>query len=148
MAQLNANLSEYDTQEGFDCLPPGWYPARIADSEIKSGPKGPYINWTFEIIGHPNRVWDVMSLGNEVSLRRLKTLATVAGHSNPNFIKDTEELHGLECQVKLKIEHDDSGQYDDKNKVSALKPLEGKSVNLVSVDTQSSAKPQKMPWEV
>jgi len=123
MAQLNANLNDYDSQEGFDPLAPGWYQARVANSEIKNGPKGDYINWEFDIIGHPNKVWDVMSLGNEVSMRRLKTLATCSGHRNPNYIGDTEELHGLECLVNLKVETDPTGQYEPKNKIKGFKPV-------------------------
>ena len=121
MAQVNANLQDYKTQDGFDPLPPGWYPARIIDSEIKEGSKGNYIRWTFEPIGFPGRIWDTMSLGNEVSMQRLKTLATCAGHRNPNFIADTEELHGLTCMIRLKIQKDEG--YDPKNAITAFKPM-------------------------
>ncbi len=123
MAVLNANLDNYTEQEAFEVLPAGWYEAEVVDSEIKEGSAGPYINWTFAIIGKPNKIWDVMSLGNDISMKRLKTLAVCAGHPNPNFISDTEELHGKRCKVRLKIETDDSGKYDPKNKISAFKPL-------------------------
>ena len=91
MAQINQDMSGYDTQEGFEPLKAGWYEAVILDSEIKKGPAGPYINWQFGIVGHPNKVWDVMSLGNSVSMQRLKTLCKCCGHPNPNYLADTEE---------------------------------------------------------
>lgn len=137
-AQVNANLQSVKTQEGFDPLPPGWYPARIIDSEIKEGPKGSYIRWTFEVIGFPNRVWDQMSLGNDVSMQRLKTLATCAGHRNPNFIADTEELHGLTCMVRLKIQKDEG--YDPKNQISAFKPI-GDTAPAAPAATVNQAQP-------
>lgn len=125
MAQLNANLTGVEGQVGFEVLPPGWYPAQVVDSEIKDGPKGSYIQWTFELTGKPNRIWDVMSLGNEISMKRLKGLAIAAGHPNPNFIGDTEELHGKQCMIRLKVETDPNGHYEPKNKISAFKALDG-----------------------
>jgi hypothetical protein len=153
MAQLNANLTNYESETGFDVLPPGWYHARVIDSEIKHGNKGPYINWTYEIVGRPNRVWDIMSTGNEISMKRLKSLAVCAGHPNPNYIADTEELHGKEFQVRLKIEKDPSGQYDDRNKVIAFKPLGAGTDNppaAAAAQAQPAAAPAQkpvMPWE-
>ena len=165
MAQLNADMTNYDTQEGFEPLKAGWYEAEIQDSEIKKGPAGPYINWTFGIVGYPNKVWDVMSLGNSISMQRLKTLCKCAGHPNPNYLADTEEIHGKRCLVRLKIEVDESGQYDPKNKVSAFKAIEttqslpqetaaaAPAGTLPSpsqiVATQPAAQEQssKMPWE-
>ncbi len=145
MAQLDKDLTDYEESSDFELLPPGWYEARVADSEIKEGPKGDYINWTFEIIGHPAMVWDIMSLGNDISMRRLKSLAVCAGHSNPNYIADTEELHGKELLVKLKIEKDKTGEYADKNRISAFKPMADNKPPkpVVKPDT----KDQKMPWE-
>ena len=156
MANLNANLSGYDAQEGFDVLPAGWYEAEVVDSEIKEGGKGPYINWTFQVTGKPNKVWDIMSLGNEISMKRLKTLAVCAGHPNPNYIADTDELHGKKCMIRLKIEQDKSGQYEPKNKVSAFKPMNPNSKQPPTItqaaETQPSAQPDtapapKKPWE-
>jgi len=156
MANLGIDLTGIEAQEGFDLLPPGDYHARVANSEIKEGAKGPYIQWEFEIVGKPNRVWDIMSLSNKISLQRLKTLATVAGHPNPNNLQDTEELHGLECIVKLKIEHDKTGMYDDKNRISSFKPLKNKSVMpanvppahvAASADAAQPVATGKMPWE-
>jgi hypothetical protein len=158
MARVNADLSNYDTQKNFEPLPPGWYEAVVLDSEIKQGPKGSYINWTFGIVGHPNRIWDVMSLGNEVSMQRLKTMAKCCGHKNPNYLADTEELHGMKCAVKLKIEIDESGQYGPKNKIGGFKSL---NENIVAASPElppaavaaraQQAKGQtenpKMPWE-
>ncbi len=160
MAQLNANLTDYEAQEGFDCLPPGWYTATITDSEIKTGKTSgkQYIQWTFQIDGKPNRIWHTTSLGNDVSMRILKTMATCCGHRNPNYIADTEELHGKRCQVKLAIEKDDNGDYDPKNVIKAFKPSIQSQANQQAgiiptaavIEQQQQiepAKTPKMPWE-
>ena len=46
MAKVNADLSNYETQERPDPLQPGWYEAVVHNSEIKQGPSGPYITWS------------------------------------------------------------------------------------------------------
>lgn len=164
MAQLNANLSNIEGQIGFEPLPPGFYRARVEDSEIKEGPAGNYIAWTLQIVGKPNKVWDRMSLSNEISMKRLKGMAMACGHKNPNFIGDTEELHGLECMVRLKIETDETGKYEPKNAITAFKPIDGSTPTMAApvptteaattAPAAASAKPApaaatktKMPWE-
>jgi hypothetical protein len=156
-AQINANLSPYEGQLGFENLPPGWYRAKVAESTIKEGPKGNYIQWKMQIVGKPNNVWDNMSMSNEISMKRLKGLAIACGHPNPNFIADTEELHGKECMVRLKIEEDPDGKYEPKNVISAFKPVEnGQPAFTPGVNTPSptsapapaaSKQQPKMPWD-
>jgi len=131
----------------------------VIDSEIKDGPKGNYIDWTYEIVGKPNRIWDVMSLSNSVSMSRLKSLAVACGLHNPNFIADTEELHGREFMVRLKIEEDENGQYEPKNKATAFKAVEESCVKPVSFQqpridahiasskTSTQSQQPRMPWE-
>ena len=154
MAAINQDLSQYEAQEGFDILAPGWYPAEISDSEIKDGKKGAYINWTLQIIGKPNKIWMVTSLGNEVSLKILKTMATCCGHKNPSYIADTEELHGKKCMIKVKIKTDPEGVYEPKNEISAFKAMEGvlpanvpaAFVAAATTPPGNTTKPV-MPWE-
>jgi hypothetical protein len=78
-------------------------------------------------------------------------MAIACGHKNPNFIADTEELHGLQCMVKLKIETDETGKYEPKNAISAFKPIEGVAAGPALVATpEAKAAPApkaKMPWE-
>jgi len=148
MAELNINLSQTETQDTFKPIPPGWYISTIIDSEIKQGAKGAYIRWTFEVDNFPNKVWEIMSLNNEgeaVGLKKLKTLAVVSGHPDPNFIRDTEEFHGKRCQIRLKIEEDPTGAYDPKNKIAGFKPMNGGSVQQPSKQAQ---KPQPIQPQI
>ena len=141
MALLNKNLSDYDGQIDFEPLPAGWYQARVDDSEMCEGPKGPYVKWTFVIPGKPNKIFDNMSMGNEISMKRLKSLAISCGHPNPNFIGNSEELHGKECFIRLKIEVDKSGQYDPKNAISAFKPFNGNGPTTLASPANTGSDP-------
>jgi hypothetical protein len=158
MAQISVDLTQYEAQDSFDLLPPGWYSAEIINSEIKEGKKGPYINWTFQIIGKPNHIWTVTSLGNEVSMKILKTMATCCGHRNPNYIADTEELHGKKCMIKVKIKTDENGDYEPKNEISGYKPMDGAKVatavnnippaHIAAAAMTAIPADTKMPWQV
>jgi len=160
MSIINKDLSINEVQEGFGVLPIGWYEAKVIDSEIKEGPQGDYIKWTYEMTGKPNRVWDVMSLSNEIAMNRLKSLAAACGHHNPNFIADTEELHGREFMVRLKIEEDETGRYEPKNKATSFKLINGDNTppqpsapaqTVSPAAIQKTNKPpqaqQLMPWQ-
>jgi len=147
MALVNMDLNNYEEEVGFEVLPPGWYEAQVVDSDIKEGGKGQYINWTLDIVGKPNKVWDIMSLSNDISLKRLKTMAVCCGHPNPNFLADTEELHGKFCQIRLKIEKDKTGTYEDKNRITAFKPSKPSNTPANQIETEAKAEPTKKPWE-
>ena len=110
MAILNANLSSYQTQEGSVIIPPGEYQVRVIDSKISTAKTGSQLlQVTFEIQGPTHRgmkLFDNFVLGHDVAMSRLKTLAHVSGHPSPDYIRETEELHGLQLIVKVKIEED------------------------------------------
>jgi len=158
MAQINQDLTNYDSS--FEPLPAGEYVATIEDSEIKESKTGnQYILWTFRV--QNRKIWEIMVIGQQIAMERLKNLAISCGHKNPNYIEDTEELHGLQCIVKLKIEKSD--EYDDKNKISYFKPLQnepgtrGSNPAMDAMKEKSSLKPEPeidhssneelMPWE-
>jgi hypothetical protein len=153
MAQINVDLQGHSIQEGFELLSPGLYEAEVVDSEICNGPNGKYIKWTWQIIDKPNKVWDFMSIENDVSKSRLKTMAVCCKHPNPNFITNTDDFHGKRCLVKLIVKKDPNNEYPDQNRITSFKPLNGSQLSL-STQPQNSkdADPklqqeQKMPWE-
>jgi hypothetical protein len=145
MAYLGQSLEGYQEQDEFTPIPPGEYEVQIVDSDVtlakSSGNK--MAVFTFSVIGptHQNRkLFDRFVIGNDVAMSRLKTMAKVAGHKNPNFIKDTEELHGGKLRVRVKIEEARDG-YDAKNVIQSFKPLNG----LTSPVQESPAPPQSQP---
>lgn len=127
MAHLDMSLSHVQEQSVFDPLPPGDYHVRIVDTALKESSNGNvYLNVEFEVSGPDyagRRLWDLFVLSNEVALQRLKTLAKVSGHPNPDFIRDSDEFHGLQCRVRVRTEEQEG--YDPKNKISSYKPVSG-----------------------
>jgi hypothetical protein len=144
MARLNADLSNYSESTSYEALPPGWYQAIVEDSEIRTGPKGEYINWTFQLIGNNKKVWDIMSLSNKISMERLKSLAIACQHKNPNFISDTEELHGEELMIKLKIQEDE--KYGTKNSICGFRTVNSKKP--IDAKKKTSTEEAKLPWNI
>lgn len=127
MAVLQMNLSGYEAQTGvFEPLPAGNYIVQITDSEVRESKAGnPMVKWEFTVVDGDfsgRKVWDNMTLNNEVSLKRLKSLAVAGGHPNPDYINDTEEMHGLFVKIRVKVEQQDG--YGPQNNVSSFGPAE------------------------
>lgn len=152
MAQINTNLSDYEVQDAFETLTPGWYEAVVDNSEVcvakSSGNQ--YIKWTFSIEGKPNKIWTNTMLNNDVSMRILKTMATCCGHKNPNYIADTEELHGKKCQIKVAVDVDKNGDYEPKNVIKGFKPstqVSASTAKFTAASVTEQTKSVQMPWE-
>ncbi len=131
MAQIGANLSGYKTLDDFEPLPPGEYHVGVVDSGVEQKNNGLQAKFVYEVINgdHAGRkIHDRMWITHtnptaaEIGLRSLKTLATSAGHQNPNMVNDTEELHGRELVVRLAVREHEGKHYQD---VKAYKPASG-----------------------
>lgn len=136
MAQLNMNLENVDEQRAPDPLPAGDYLAQIVGSEIKTAQSGTsYVKFTWQVLDEKYRnrqLFDNISLSNhqgrkydpgqspaEIGQRKLKTIAVCGNHPNPNFIRDTEELHGLPMIVRVKQRNDP--EYGPQNDVKGYR---------------------------
>lgn len=124
MVTLNTSLESYSTIEQFQLLPPGEYRVAIMNTEVKETRSGgSMLAMTYEVQDGERRgakvfdnlnIWHSSPRAVEFALRQLKTIATCCGHSNPNYIADTSELHGQEMIVKLAIRKGDDGtEYQD-----------------------------------
>jgi hypothetical protein len=127
MARIDANLEHYEEQTDFSPIPPGEYLVVVSDSAVRESKNGNMMAEFVFTVQTPaeyrnRRIWDRFVLGNDVAMSRLKTLAKVVGHKNPNFIRDTEELHGGVFVAKVKI--DEKAGYDPKNVVTSFKSAE------------------------
>jgi len=141
MALINQSLEEFDVQEEIQLLTPGWYDAVIVDSRAAQKEKGLYVQFDFDVIGHPNHVFDGMSLGSEYGCIKLKTLANKALKREIDFIGDSEELHGKYITIKVAIQTDETGKYDPKNVIKSYKEYTG------SGSSKSIGSTKKSPWE-
>jgi hypothetical protein len=129
MALLNANLQNVQAQD-FTPIPPGAYKSVIMNSEVAQSKSGnTMLKVAFMVAdGGPHngrQVFEQFVLSSPVAMSRLKSLALCAGHPNPDYIRDSEELHGLEVIINVKLEIDKTGQYEPKNKISSFKKPEG-----------------------
>lgn len=152
MAVIQQDLSNTKPQD-FSPIPPGLYRATVVDSEVgRSDAGNNRIKWEWEVTDEQysgRKLWDYMVLqGSDESVRigqsRLKAMAEACGHPNPNFINDTEDLHGLECLVKLGIKKGKDG-YDDSNKITAFKPLTSGGVPASPHQPQQQTAPPPPP---
>lgn len=148
MAQIGANLSGYKTLDDFEPLPPGEYHVGVVDSGVEQKQNGMQAKFVYEVIGgdHAGRkIYDRMWITHtnataaEIGLRSLKTLATAAGHQNPNMVNDTEELHGRELIVRLAVREHEGKHYQD---VKAYKPVNGQAA---PAQTPRPAMPGRAP---
>jgi hypothetical protein len=91
-------------------VPTGNYPVRITKSELKeTKAKGGYyieVDFTIQAGEHKGTaISDRLNIHNSnqdtvrIALQKLKTIATVGGHKNPNFVGDTSELLNLGLNI-------------------------------------------------
>lgn len=115
MAKLGLNLSDAKVFTGFTVLPAGMYNFKIASCELKenNAKTGHYLEVGFQVLDgehEGSQVTDRYNIDNpnkeaqEIGKNQLKTMITMAGHSNPDMIADTDELIGL--KVKAAIEEE------------------------------------------
>lgn len=131
MALLNLDLVDYDPINCDPApVPPGDYEVLIVDSRLRqslalsseadafSGQQSMGVDhpgslshrwlitveFEFVVLGPVCRgakLRDSFTLSKDASMRRMKTLVVAAQCPNTDFIRDTEELHGLRCRARV-----------------------------------------------
>jgi Protein of unknown function (DUF669) len=132
---LNEFSFDPTTQEGshFDLIPPGSYAAEVIEAGIgtpKTG-NGSMLSFTWKIITegpHEGRpVWETYCYlhpsmqAQEIARRKLKDVCDAMGIKQQ--VTDPEVFKFKPVLIKVGIESDKNGQYDDKNKILSVKPL-------------------------
>lgn len=139
MAFIGADLSKVQTQT-YDPIPPGEYIVKVTDSAVamtKTTGK-PMLKITYTVSSGPftgRKVFDNFLIGNEIAMSRMKTLATVGGHRHPDMINDSDELHGLELIITVKLKNDPN--YPPANSVTSFKKLENKTSPMLPPTSQT-----------
>ena len=128
MAILKVDLSQTKEQPSFDPVPPGDYLVQITDSSVVTTRKGdPMLKIIATICDgkafNGRKIFDNFLIGHPVAMSRLKALAIAANHPHPDFINDSEELHGLRMIIRVKIKTEDG--YPPQNKITSFKKFEG-----------------------
>jgi len=123
-ALLNQDLSQYSAQD-FTPIPAGEYDFEINDTQVADTKTGKrMIKASCKVLG-PTQIGRVVFenflIGQEVAMIRLKTMATMAGHPRPDYIQDTQELHGLKFRANVGVK-EDSG-YGPQNYIKTFKKI-------------------------
>lgn len=136
MAQLGQHFDPADvppSDNDYDLLPNGSYEAQITESEValtKAG-NGQMLNLTWTIVNGPftnRKVWQRLNIQNQShDAQRIgqQQLAAICEATGAGAISDSEELHFRPCLISVGVEKDKTGEYQDKNKVTRVKPLGG-----------------------
>jgi Protein of unknown function (DUF669) len=132
--QLPENFDP-ENQEGnsWELLPDGEYIAEIIEATVqqpKSG-DGYHIALTWKIVDGPHegrgRVWQRITFlhsSEQAQTIGRKTLKDLCGALGINEqVEDVEVFLFKPARIKLGIEKDKSGQFDDKNRVKRILPL-------------------------
>lgn len=161
MSFINFNAENVEPADSFDVIPAGTYTAVITDSEIvgtKAG-TGQMLRLTWQVSDgeHKGRlVWDRLNIVNqnpkaeEIGQRQLSSLCHAAGVLK---LRDTEQLHGIPCAIRVIIRKDQTGQYADSNEVRGYSAVTHPAVVTTAPPFGAHAKPaapapseRKAPW--
>ncbi len=94
-------------------MPSGDYEVVIVDSRLRRAPDRcakparaslAAVEFEFAVLGpvcRGARLRDSFCLFEEASLRRMKSMVLASRCPIPDFVCDTEELHGLRCRVRV-----------------------------------------------
>jgi len=124
MSQLNFDATNIDPSTGdFEPMPNGYYVACVIESIIaktKAG-TGDILTLTWEILDgqfKSRRVWSRLNIANpnkdaeEIAARELSAICYAV---NVIKLNDSNQLHRIPCEIKLKTKHD--AGYDPRNEI-------------------------------
>jgi hypothetical protein len=132
MAKIGFNAREVEPAEDFKPLPAGWYPVQITESEMLETSKknGHYLSMVAKVIEGEfvNRQLFIrlnVDNPNEVAVRIANEQLSAICHAvNVLEIDDSEELHGIPFEIKVKVTPA-TDDYEAGNDVKGFRPLEG-----------------------
>lgn len=95
------SLDFSDVQE-FEALAEGNYKVKVAEIEMKEGAKGPYLSFTFDVVGKKSKLFHNCSLAPQ-ALFNLKRVLEALGMQVPSkaFDLDPDDLIGLTAVVEV-----------------------------------------------
>jgi hypothetical protein len=128
MASLQFKASEVPEDKGFEIIPAGKYSAQIIQSEMKDtkAGTGQFLELRLQLLDAPytgRLVFERLNLvnPNETAVKIAnRTLADICEACNIDELEDSEELHGIELEIELKVEPP-KGDFPESNKVKRYK---------------------------
>lgn len=128
---LNFNATAVEPATAFQAIEPGWYDAKIDESEMKptKDGSGAYLKLRFSIIGgkHNNqKVFQNLNLKNAnptaVEIAQ-KQLSAICHSVNVLQLQNSAQLHGIPLKIKVRVRKDPTGQYEDSNEISGYENI-------------------------
>ena len=119
--KLNLDLSGVSTQSSRVVVPTGNYPVEVVNAEAKETKAGgAMLVVGYRILSgqHAGSVisdnYNIMNANEDaqrIALSCIKTILTVGGHKNPDALKDSDEMLGL--QLNVYVEEDENNWTND-----------------------------------
>ena len=133
MAELVFNGANQEAMDDFSVVPASTYNAQVVKSDVVPTKKkdGTRMNLQFKIIDGEFKgriIFAGYNIDNPnpdavaISRKEVKSLCDAIG--KPDGITDTNQLHNIPLQIKLKIVPAKDG-YPEKNEISFYEPYEG-----------------------
>lgn len=164
MAQVKLDLSANTAYTGRTVLPTGIYNMEITRADVKETKAGGHmleVDCTVMDGEHQSKIIleriNIQHTNEKVvkyGLNQIKTILTVGGHSNPNFLADTDEMIGL--KLRLSVEEniqmkdgqpvtDDNGKPYRENKVKGTFKYDDSVGSTSSEKVEAEATPSAAP---
>ena len=139
---------KYDRNDAVQLIPEGEYEAVIFDAKAGTTKKDdPKLEITSKVYGPENRTPLVTdNIVAPYGIRRLRQLCESTGvEFNKNEVYP-QEFIGKNVKVRVTVQHDDSGKYDDRNAIKAYLPDESSPApGAVTRPESPSDQPQPPP---
>lgn len=156
--KLGLKLESVSVMSQRVVVPTGNYSVKVASAEVKEtkAKTGHYLQVGFRITEgeyEGSVLTDRLNINNKnedavrIGLSALKTILTVGGHKNPNFIGDTDEMIGLELGIYVEenphsFTGDDGNEIETtQNEIKSYFELKGDTVNQSSPEKKKADKP-------
>lgn len=164
MAKLNTVFDSgkhENMQSGFDPIPAGTYLSMLVESAVLTTKKkdGEYAKLKFQILQGKYKgrfIWTNLNLINpnpiavEIAQKELATLCRACGKA---VIQDTQELHGIPIQMKVKIVPA-KGDFPASNSPIGYEPANAHPSTLPAgkapadpIESESTSDETEVPWE-
>lgn len=151
---LNFNAQTVAPSQPLEALPPGWYTARIVESEEKPTSKGDgaYLQLQLEVIAPAQfsgrKLWDRLNLKNpnptavEIAFQTLSAICHATGVLQ---LGQSQQLHGIPLEVKVGMSKVTPDYPDPRNEVKGYRSVQGSGAVVGAGQQMTAPRPMAAP---
>lgn len=154
--KLNFDASTVAPNSAFENLAPGWYTAKIIESEMKpaSKPGAQYLEIQLEVIAPAaaagRKLWDRLNLvnPNEVAVQiAYETLSAICHATNVIQVQDSNQLHNIPLDVKVGLSKVTPEYPEPRNEIKGYRSVQGTGAAPGMAAPQQQAPAQQAPQQ-